>query len=65
MSGITIITSQANTEHAAISDLLIKLKGYESRKGWRPQGGITHAILPISSTNTNPIHYFSVLMIKE
>ncbi len=65
MSGVTILTGQAESEHAAKSDLLVKLKGYLVKDDWRPQGGVTHAILPPSSTDSNPIHYFSVLLVKE
>lgn len=65
MSGITILTGQAESEHAAKSDLLMKLKGYASKDRWRPQGGVTHTILPPSPTNTKPMHYFSVLMVED
>lgn len=64
MSGVTILTGQAETEHAAKSNLLMNLKSYMAKGGWRPQGGVTHAILPPSPGNTKPMHYFSVLMME-
>jgi len=64
MSTATILLGQGPSAAEAKSKLLTELKHYIGNNEWRPQGGITHTIIPPENQSQNTTHLFSVLMIK-